>query len=195
MGIFNRDGADRERLRDRVQNVREAVQSGGASIGVGLVMDVANGAADIVDRFIQNPAEKQEALLALREFELEEKSVAMEADAAILADRQSARAMAGTHGKLQTSFAMTFLISFLLLLAGEFTFVGLIISWEMKGELVLSSWVQALISGMLTGVLAYMVSMLKEVVGFLFGGSAGGDDREANLTETLRNVGTQNGSE
>ena len=155
-------------------------------------MGLANGAADIVDRFVQNPEEKQRALQQLREYELDMKEEARKQADSILADRQGAREMAGTHGKLQGRFAMTFLISFLLLLTGEFVFVGLIISWEMKGAMVLSSWVQALISGMLTGVLAYMVSMLKEVVGFLFGGSAGGDDREARLTESLRNAGGQN---
>lgn len=178
---------DRPSFRDRLRGIRQAVQSGGASIGVDLVVGTAERVAEIADRFIKTGEEKDAFALEWQRAEMEEERLGMEADAAILADRQSARAMAGTHGKLQGRFAMTFLIAFLLLLAGEFVFVGLIISWEMKGAMVLSSWVQALISGLLTGVLAYMVSMLKEVVGFLFGGSAGGDDREARLTDTLRN--------
>ena len=178
---------ERRSFRDRIQGIREAVQSGGASVGVDLVVGAVERVASVADKFIHTPEEKAAFELEWKRAEMEDERLAMEADAAILADRQSARAMAGTHGKLQSRFAMTFLIAFLLLLAGEFVFVGLIISWEMKGATVLSSWVQALISGMLTGVLAYMVSMLKEVVGFLFGGSAGGDDREARLTDTLRN--------
>jgi hypothetical protein len=111
-------------------------------------------------------------------------------DRAILADRQSARQMAGTHGKLQTAFALTFLAGFLALLVADLAFIGwLIIQWQNDGT-SLPEWLQILVTNTLTGVIAYMVSMLKEVVGFLFGGSAGGDESSARLAETLRESGS-----
>ena len=154
-------------------------------------MGLANGAADIVDRFVQNPEEKQRALQQLREYELDMKEEARKQADAVLADRQGAREMAGQHGKLQSAFALTFLISFLLVLLGEIVFIGLIVRWTMgESGVPLQDWLQVIIASTLTGVLSYMASMLKGVVGFLFGGSAGGDDREARLTETLRNAGS-----
>ena len=174
-------------LFDRLRKVTDP-----AKLIVDATMGVADRAAAIVDRFVQNPDERHQAQMDIERLKLDAEKQAMVASNAILADRQSAREMAGTHGKLQTRFSMTFLVAFMVILFGEFALVGLIVSWEMKGVAPLSGWSQALISGMLTGVLAYMVSMLKEVVGFLFGGSAGGDDREARLTETLRNAGGQN---
>ena len=178
------------RLRERIQQVRQAVQSGGASVGVDLVVGAAERVAGIADRFIDNPQEKKAFELEWKRAEMEEERLAMEADAAILADRQSARAMAGVHGKLQHRFAMVFLIAFYVILGLELTFIGLIVVWQTReGAIPIADWLQVLISSTLAGVLGYMASMLKEITGFLFGGSAGGDDREAMLTETLRDAG------
>jgi hypothetical protein len=132
--------------------------------------------ANIVDQFVTNPQEKQEALKALREYELDLQKQALEADRQQLEDRASARQMAGIHGKLQTTFAITFLIGFLVMLVGQFVFIGFLIAWTLDGTAAIPDWLQVLISSTLAGVIGYMVSMLKEVVGFLFGGSAGGDD-------------------
>jgi hypothetical protein len=177
MGIFNRARAET------------------VSVVADTVVNAASGIADIVDRFVHTNEEKAEMKLVLKEHELKIREQAMLADAAILADRQSARAMAGQHGKLQTTFAITFLIGFLALLVGDLAFIGWLIAQSLAGGETLAEWLQILVSNTLTGVLAYMVSMLKEVVGFLFGGSAGGDDREAMLTETLRNSGGQTGND
>ena len=150
------------------------------------VIQVAGGASDIVDRWVTNPEEKQKALNELREFTLKEREVAADKDAAILADRQSARGMAGIHGKLQKTFSMVFLIGFFILIVGEFAFIGLIIYWQTRGESPLDDWAKTLIATLLSGVLGYMVSMLKEITGFLFGGSAGGDDATAQLGEAMQ---------
>lgn len=161
-----------------------------AKVATDLVVGTAEGVAGIVDRFIENPQEKKEFLLELEKLKLEKKEQAMDADRAIYEDRQSARQMAGVHGKLQTAFALTFLAGFLALLIADLAFIGwLIVQWQTDGT-TLPEWLQILVTNTLTGVIAYMVSMLKEVVGFLFGGSAGGDDNTARLAETLRESGT-----
>ena len=161
-----------------------------AKIATDIVMSTATGIADIVDRFVENPQERAALHIQMKEFELKQKEMAMEVDAAILADRQSARQMSGTHAKLQTAFALTFLAGFLALLVADLAFIGwLIVQWQTDGA-SLPEWLQILVTNTLTGVIAYMVSMLKEVVGFLFGGSAGGDENAAHLTEVLRNSGT-----
>ncbi len=158
------------------------------------VIQVAGGASDIVDRWVTNPEEKQNALQELREFTLKEREAAADKEAAILADRQGARGMAGVHGKLQRTFAIVFLIGFFALVVGEFAFVGLVIYWETTGSAPLSAWAQTLIASMLTGLIAYMVSMLKEITGFLLGGSAGGDDVTAQLGEAMQ-AATMKGAE
>ncbi len=166
------------------------------SIVTDVVVETAGGMADIVDRFVHTPEEKAAVHLALKEHELKGRELAMRADAAILSDRQSARQMAGHHGKLQSAFALTFLVSFLLVLIGEIVFIGLIVRWSIGESAVpIEDWLQVLIASTLTGVLSYMASMLKEVVGFLFGGSAGGDDSTRALTETLRNAASPGGTE
>lgn len=152
------------------------------------IIDVAGGAADIVDRFIENPEEKQKAKQEFREFVLAKRELVADKEAAILVDRQSARGMAGVHGKLQKTFAIVFLIGFLALVVGEFAFIGMIIYWETKGTAPLSDWAKTLIATLLSGVLGYMVSMLKEITGFLFGGSAGGDDVSAQLGAAIQNA-------
>jgi hypothetical protein len=170
--------------------IRDWFAGGTAKVATDLVVGTAGGIAEIVDRFVQNPEEKAELAIKLKEFELQQKEQAMEVDRAILADRQSARQMAGTHGKLQTAFALTFLAGFLALLVADLAFIGwLIIQWQNDGT-SLPEWLQILVTNTLTGVIAYMVSMLKEVVGFLFGGSAGGDESSARLAETLRESGS-----
>lgn len=161
-----------------------------AKIATDLVVGTADGIAGIVDRFVENPQEKKEFLLELEQLKLEKKEQAMEADQAIFNDRKSARQMAATHGKLQTAFALTFLAGFLALLVVDLAFIGwLIVQWQTDG-VSLPEWLQILVTNTLTGVIAYMVSMLKEVVGFLFGGSAGGDESSAKLAETLRESGS-----
>jgi hypothetical protein len=174
------------RLIDRLKNLNLDP----AKIVSDMVLETADGAADIVDRFVTNPQEKQAALEALREFTLDEQREAFKKDQAILADRQSARGMASVHGKLQKTFALVFLIGFLALVVAEFAFVGLIVSWELKGTAPLSDWAKTLIASLLSGVLGYMVSMIKEITGFLFGGSAGGDDVAAQLGEAIK-IGTE----
>jgi hypothetical protein len=172
MGIF-------DKLKDKLNPAKIITET---------VMEVADGAADIVDRFVQNPEEKEAALQALREFKLAEREIAADKEAALLADRQSARGMAGIHGKLQKTFSMVFLVGFLALVVGEFAFIGLIIYWETTGTAPLSDWAKTLIATLLSGVLGYMVSMLKEITGFLFGGSAGGDDVTAQLGDAIQNA-------
>lgn len=163
--------------------IRDWFAGGTAKVATDLVVGTASGVADIVDRFVENPEERAQLQLALKEFELKQKEQAMEADRAIYEDRESARKMSGTHGKLQTAFALTFLAGFLTLLVADLAFIGwLIIQWQNDGA-SLPEWLQILVTNTLTGVIAYMVSMLKEVVGFLFGGSAGGDDLAATLRE------------
>ena len=159
------------------------------------VIKVAGGASDIVDRWVTNPEEKQNALQELREFTLKEREAAADKEAAILADRQSARGMAGIHGKLQKTFAIVFLIGFLALIVGEFAFIGLVIYWQTRGESPLDEWAKTLIATLLSGVLGYMVSMLKEITGFLFGGSAGGDDVTAQLGEAMQAAAAKGSNE
>ena len=169
--------------------LRDWLSGGTAKVATDLIVGTAEGVNDIVDRWVTNPQEKAEMLRELREFELTQKEMAMDADRAIYEDRISARQMAGVHGKLQTAFALTFLAGFLVLLAADLGFIGwLIVQWQSDG-VSLPEWLQILVTNTLTGVIAYMVSMLKEVVGFLFGGSAGGDDSSARLADTLREAG------
>jgi hypothetical protein len=166
------------------------IKGGSAKVATDLVVGTAEGINDIVDRWVQNPEEKAEMLREIREFELTQKEMALDADRAIFEDRISARRMAGTHGKLQTAFALTFLAGFLALLVADLAFIGwLIVQWQTDGASI-PEWLQILVPNTLTGVIAYMVSMLKEVVGFLFGGSAGGDESAARLAESLRESGT-----
>ena len=60
------------------------------------------------------------------------------------------------------------------------------VRWVWLVVAALSAWAQTLIASMLTGLIAYLVSMLKEITGFLFGGSAGGDDVTAQLGEAMQ---------
>ena len=169
--------------------LRDWVSGGAAKVATDLVVNTAEGINNIVDRWIQNPQEKADLMRELREFELTQKEMAMDADQAILADRASARQMAGIHGKLQTTFALTFLVGFLLLLVADLGFISWLIIQALSDGVSLPEWLQILVTNTLTGVIAYMVSMLKEVVGFLFGGSAGGDASTARLVETLQESG------
>lgn len=157
--------------------------TGGKSVA-DTVVSTGEGVAGIIDKFVQTPDEKAAVQMELKRFFLDQEKLAMEKDQQILNDRQGARQMAGVHGKLQTSFALTFLICFILLLIGEFVVIGFITKWAISPEAIaIPGWIQALISSTLTGVLAYMVSMVKEIVGFLFGGSAGGDQSGAAMVE------------
>ncbi len=155
---------------------------------VTMVKDLADGAADIVDRFITNPEEKQKALQQLREFKLAQMEVASKNKERALTDRQGARTMAPVHKWLQSVFAISFLIFFFVVLIGEFVFIGMLISWVVTGGAVIPPWLQALVANMLGVVLGYMSSMMKEIVGFLFGGSVGGDDLSQALTQQMRTV-------
>ena len=142
---------------------------------------------NLADRFIQTKEEKDAFQLALKEFALKERAQAMDADMQILQDRQSARVMASTHGKLQTVFAIVFLIGFLLTLLGALFFIGLIVRWTITGtQSPIPEWAQVLISSTVSGVLGYMASMVKEIVGFLFGGSASGDESHQQLSDMVR---------
>ncbi|MDC7234981.1 MAG: hypothetical protein PQJ58_17235 [Spirochaetales bacterium] len=149
------------------------------------VKSTISGVGDLVDRFVHTKEEKAELSLALKEFALKEMNQAIEKDSMILADRAGARQMAGIHGKLQSTFALAFLVGFFILLIGEFAFIGFIAKWAISETQPLPPWIQTLIASTLTAVLTYMVSMLKEVVGFLFGGSAGGEQSGAAMVEIL----------
>ena len=153
------------------------------------VIGLGKGVADIIDQFVETAEDKENAKAALRDYILKEREQAMEKDQQILNDRASARQMAGIHGKLQFVFAVTFLIGFLVMLVGFFVFIGMVIRWEVTGGNPLSDFAQTLVTSTLAGSLGYMVSMLKEVVGFLFGGSAGGDETGAAMVEMFRQNG------
>ena len=174
------------KLLDKIRNTVNP-----AKVITDTALEVANGAADIIDRFVTTPDDKEKALAALREFTLDERRIAADRTEALLNDRASARSMASVHNKLQRLFAMAFLIGFFVVTVGELVFIALLIKWE--GTAPISQWAQGLIASLLGGILGYMVSMVKEIVGFLFGGSAGGDDASAQIGQALQTAANANG--
>lgn len=169
-------------------------KGGTAKVVSDTVVGLGKGVADIVDQFVETAEDREKAKAAIREYILAEREQAMEKDQQILNDRASARQMAGIHGKLQFVFAITFLVGFLLMLVGFFVFIGMVVRWEVTGGNPLSDFAQTLITSTLAGSIGYMVSMLKEVVGFLFGGSAGGDDSGHALVEMMQTAQPKNES-
>lgn len=149
------------------------------------ITKTADSVADIVDRFVTNPEEKEAVRAAIVAEKQAAMKIALEKDRDLYADRHSARQMASVHGKLQTKFAMSFLIGFWVLLMVDIIIIAM---FAFMGDRVkVEQWVQLLISNMITGVIAYLVSIVKEITGFLFGGSAGSDQAGAAMVETLKN--------
>lgn len=167
-------------LLDRLRNPA-------ASVVVDTVTGALNGAADIADRFIQTKDERAEFQLALKEHELKVKAQAMDADNAILTDRQSARAMAGVHGNTQRQVAKIFIIAYFIVLFGDLGFIAMLVYLALGNPTFrFPEWLIGLIGTMLGSVTTGMSLKLDTILGFLFGGSAGGDDSARALSETLR---------
>ena len=136
-----------------------------ASMITDAVMGVANGAADIVDRFVTNPEEKAAIEKELRDFQLEAQRLAMKQDTEYFVDRQSAREMYKDDSGLQKTFAIVFLVFYCLLSMGM---IGMIISMAFFGKTVeLPDWGVMLITSVFTG----MSVKVNTIVDFLFGGS------------------------
>ena len=151
------------------------------------VVGSVEGIGNVVEKFVETPEKKAELQKAIMSYEVELRKEAAKLDQAQYADRASARQMAGVHGKLQARFAMAFLISFFVFLIADLGFIGWIAGTTIKGDaLDFPVWVQTLITATLSSIVGYMVSMIKEIVGFLFGGSAGSDQTSVTMIESLR---------
>ena len=173
MGLF-------DRIADKLNPARMITDT---------VMDFAEGTADIVDRFVQNPEEKEAAKQALREYTLEKQKLAADKDSALLADRASARSMAGVHGKTQRQFSVIFMVAFFAVVLLDIGFiVFLVVLSTNRAGLDFPQWLTALIGTTLGSLTATMSAKLDEIIGFLFGGSASGDTASQQLGEAVQHA-------
>ena len=150
-----------------------------------------SGVVAALDSVTLDKEERAAFKITLLELEAKERRDAMEKDAAILMDRQSARGMAGVHGETQRKVAILFIRVYFVVLALDFAFVGLMVYLALGNpDFNLPQWVVGLIGTTLGSTTTAMSLKLDTILGFLFGGSAGGDDSTARLTESLREANT-----
>jgi hypothetical protein len=172
------------KFSDWIKNVKSP-----ATMITDVVVGSVQGLSEAIEPFIETPEKKAEMQKVIMQFQMEATKAALAKDQSILSDRASARQMAGIHGKLQSKVAVIFLIAFFVFLIADIIFIGWIAARAVRPDMAqteIPDWIQMLITNTLTGILAYMVSMVKEIIGFLFGGSAGGDEAGANMAETMR---------
>ena len=133
--------------------------------------EVIESVGNTVDRFITTDEERLEARLAMRELELRFKQIEMDAEQALLQDRQSARAMYRHDSSLQKVYGVLFLAGYLVL-------TGALLWWIFArivgnpSAVDLPNWATALLGSIWTG----MSTKVNTITDFLFGGSKNDTD-------------------
>jgi len=122
---------------------------------------------DTIDRFVTTDEERAEAELAKRRLGLEFEKLEMDAEQAILKDRQSARAMYESDSSLQKIVAIVFL--------AMYGAISAIMLWFVLGWIRQSTGVDVPTWGisLISTVFGAMSSKVNTIVDFLFGGSQG----------------------
>jgi len=138
---------------------------------------VISSVGETIDRFVTTDEDKVRAELAKAEIELKFKRAEMEAEMKYFADRQSAREMYMKDSGLQKTFAVVFLIGYLLVTG---FMIWMVLKWA--GGVDLPDWGVMLISAVFTA----MSTKVNTIVDFLFGGSKGQDDSEKRVAQAFQ---------
>ena len=139
--------------------------------------DIISSVGDTVDKFVTTDAEKRELDLKMQELQLKFKALEQDAEMRYLEDKNSARAMYQKDSSLQKTFAIIFLVGYLVMSG---LMVWLVIGWLSQAGLDLPAWAVSLISAVFTA----MSSKVNTIVDFLFGGSQG-QAEEAKINRTF----------
>lgn len=144
--------------------------------GAGIITGVMGGVADIVDQFIENPQEKADLLLALKNHELAEQQ-SKRADVQIyLDDKDSARKM-----QIATKSKAPGRISFIFITA-YFILVGILIYTLTKWiSLDVPNYIVAFVSTIFSSV-STLVGM---IVAFYFGSSQAGEAQQEQVSQAV----------
>jgi len=145
----------------------------GLGIGSWLKETIGNTASEViesvgstVDRFVTTDAERSEMQLEMQKLALRFKQLEMDAEEALLKDRQSAREMYKHDSSLQKVYAIVFLVGYIGITAVMLWWLFGLINAE-PTALELPNWAAALISSIFTA----MSTKVATITDFLFGGS------------------------
>ena len=146
----------------------------------GGVSEVIDSVGNTIDKFVTTDEDKQRAMLAKQEFKLKMKEFQMNAEDALIKDRQSAREMYMKDSSLQKVFAVTFLIAYCVISAGM---ISMIIAIAFFSKTIsLPEWGIMIISSVFTA----MSSKVATITDFLFGGSKSKDDSDKRTAEAFK---------
>lgn len=136
--------------------------------------EVISSVGETVDRFVTTDAERAEAQLKMQELAFKFKQLELDAEEALLKDRQSARDMYKHDSSLQKVYGVIFLVGYIGLSAAMLWWIfGMINSTP--AALDLPNWAAALISSIFTAA----STKVNTITDFLFGGSqADADNRD-----------------
>lgn len=147
--------------------------------------DLIDSVGKTVDRFVTTDEDKQRAAIAKQEFEIQMKRFQLDAEMAIIQDRQSAREMYQKDSSLQKVFAIVFLVGYLVITG---LMIYIVFAWLGTVEIEIPAWAISLVST----VFGAMSSKVNTIVDFLFGGSKGGDDATMAMQENFNAASQMN---
>lgn len=128
--------------------------------------EVVSSVGETIDRFVTTDEEKAAARIELRKLDLRFQQLEMDAQAAVLRDRQSARAMYEKDSSLQKVYAVIFLVGYIGLSGALLYWIfGMLTGNSFAQEL--PNWAAALLSTVFTA----MSTKVNTITDFLFGGS------------------------
>lgn len=145
------------------------------AVGSG-ISGIMSGASGIIDQFVTDPDKKLEANLKLKELDYQAKVLELDTKKAELENTANARQMYEKDSSLQKTFAIVFLVGYLLLTA----FILVFVFNKMVGN-TMENWKVALISTIFTA----MSTKVNTICDFLFGGSQSGDNSAKNIGKIM----------
>lgn len=137
--------------------------------------EIIESVGNVADKFITTEEDREEWKVKEKELLLKFKRLEIQAEEALLSDKQSARDMYEKDSSLQKIFAIMFL-------GGYISLTGFIL-YVIFGELPpMDDWQVALVSSVFTA----MSTKVNTIVDFLFGGSTKADNSEKRMVDALK---------
>lgn len=128
--------------------------------------EIVSSIGETIDRFVTTDEERSQVQIEMQRIALQFKKLEMDAEEALLKDRQSARDMYKHDSSLQKVYAIVFLTGYIGITGVMLWWLfGLITATEIAADL--PNWAAALISSIFTA----MSTKVSTITDFLFGGS------------------------
>jgi len=145
----------------------------------GQATNIITGIGDTAKKFITTDQDRMAFELEQQKAAFELRKLILTAEERYFEDRASARDMYKTDSSLQKTFAMTFLVGYIVL---TIAMIAMVVGMIGAKGIVIPDWSIALIST----IYGAMSSKVNTIVDFLFGSSKGSHDKDEQLATIAR---------